>query len=84
MIAVLIDSRKQGSSAKVAVRGASRIKLSGLDGDTVRILFFDGCESPEEMLFEADCELPFASPVEFVIAEHLICGSGRVFVDLLR
>lgn len=83
MIAVLMDSRRKGASCLIAVREAKRLRVSGLDGDIVRVLFFNEDETPCHRTFYADeeVELPRCHSVQ---AEHSSIGKGRVFVDLLR
>lgn len=83
MIAVLMDSSRKGSSGIVAVRQCRRIRASGLDGDEVRVLAFNGNGAPTVLTFVEDGEqdLPACHSVS---AEHSVVGRGRVFVDLVR
>lgn len=83
MIAVLVGSTRKGSSGMVAVRRCRRVRVSGLDGDVVRVLAFNGSEIPKVLEFSEDGEheLP---PCHSVSAEHADVGRGYVFVDLVR
>jgi hypothetical protein len=83
MIAVLIDSSKCGASCKVAVRDCTRLRVSGLDGeDVVRVTTFIGDETIQHLCQE-DKEF-YVAGAQFVRAEHLKTGAGKVSVDLLR
>lgn len=84
MTAVLVDSQRQGASALVATRGASKLRASGLNGDKLRIIIFADGEAPLSIELEEDQEIELGEKCVYVQAEHLIASEGRVFVDLVR
>jgi hypothetical protein len=84
MIAVLVDSVKKGTSCMIAVRQCRKVRVSGLDGDVVRVLAFNGSETPEVIVFLLNGEQPLPEGCVRVCAEHDVVGKGRVFVDLTR
>ena len=83
MIAVLMDSSRVGASAKIAVRSLQKVRVSGLDGDHIRVLFFDRAGTYQMVHVEEDLVLEMVAGTEYVQALHHKKGRGRVYVDLL-
>lgn len=82
MIAVLVDSRKEGKSGWVAVRHTLQIVVTGLTGGLVGIRF-DQDEGEHSVLISEDGEFPLPSGTETVQAEILeTTDDTKVFVDL--
>lgn len=84
MIAVLVDSRRKGASGAVAVRSCSKVRASGLDGDIVKVLAFNGSEAPHTLVFTLNGVQDLPEGCTRVVAEHDVVGRGRVFVSLVR
>lgn len=81
MTAVLLDSRKNGSSGWVSIRTNTHLKAEGIQaGDALRLHF-----KPEgELSVDEDGIFPIPQGVEFVRVEHIIANGNGVSVDLLR
>lgn len=85
MIAVLIDSVRKGSSAKVAVRRSQKVRVSGLgDDDVVRVLFFDEAGAYTPLVVIEDGDFFIVEGTVYIQAHHDRVGRGRVNVDLVR
>lgn len=85
MIAVLVASKKAGSSSWTAVRSKTRVCVSGaVEGDFLRLVFRDKEMSREFALStNSDGEFEIPSWSWWVRAEHIESGPGSsVSVDL--
>lgn len=82
MIAVLIDSRKLGSSGWINVRSSQRVRVSGMqEGDDVHIHYNQEVGRVRSRVKE-DCEIPLKGE-EMVKAEIVKISEGsRIYVDL--
>lgn len=82
MVAVLVDSRKDGETAWIATRGLSRFSVSGLSGCHVVVGIL---QSEHEILVNEDGEYDLPPDAEMVKVVHRdACEDSRVFVDLIR
>lgn len=81
MVAILVDSRRDGKTAWVATRGLEQAKVEGLAGCRVAVT----CKpSMKEYEWEEDCEFDLPDGTEFVMVQHLNANkNSRVFVDLI-
>lgn len=84
MIAVLVDSTKKGSSGMVAVRQCQKVRVSGLDGDVIKVHALHGWGTPTTLVFLLNGVQELPPACTGVIAEHDVVGKGRVYVDLVR
>lgn len=81
MVAILVDSRKDGETAWVATRGLAGVRVEGLAGCIVQM-----CCRPCNSVLEAreDGEIVLPEGTEFVQAVHIDANKeSRVFVDLI-
>jgi hypothetical protein len=84
MIAVLLDSRKEGSTCWAAVRGSQEIRLTGLgEKDILEIqLAGNGSEGISFFGRGEDCRFKLPDGVEKVKVHHLKASGSPVYVDL--
>lgn len=84
MRAVLLHSRKVGSSARVSVAGAGRAVVSGMEkGDVVGLHFFLGEDDAIYFAADKDESLDIPEGATFIVARHEKCSGSRVSVDLV-
>lgn len=87
MTAVLLQSRKLGTTGWIAVRGGHALAVSGMEeGDKLKASFL-----PEEegLLIEASGRFPLPAGVKFVQVIHLEAATrvskvGGVSVDIIQ
>lgn len=83
MIAVLMSSRRQGSSSWSAVRGRKKVSISGLsEGDLLRIVLSDGVDHHLNHGVQEDTVIEIPDWCVRVMAEHIEISGSPVYVDL--
>lgn len=83
MVVVLADSRNVGKTSWIACRGLCSVEVSGVVGDVLQLCTIASLNDPElQQVVEADGMYELPEGTEFVRAEHIKTGNGRVFIDL--
>jgi hypothetical protein len=84
MISVLVDARKPGCSGWTFTRGLPKIRVSGLAGGLLKLLFDeDGSTSTVKVFF--DGELDLSESIRMVKVDLLkVTETSRVYVDIGR
>jgi hypothetical protein len=85
MIAVLIESRRLGSSAWIAIRHTKTIRVRGMEeGDIVVIHLRGPGDVAGVLCFHRSDEMEIPASYTAIMAEHLeVNGKSRVSVDLI-
>lgn len=83
MTAVLVDAQKPGLSGWIFVRGSQRVRVSGLNGAKIKLLFIDGKGSFLDV--ETDGEYKIPEECDRMNARVLeVTEQTRIFIDLVN